>query len=408
MDLFDDGRDGQDEVPWASFSDGMSALLFVFMILTVVAMINLRQITKKFEERVKIYDEAEENNQRFLDGILKCVPKNGDMKLVLSGENSVSMMLIDKHSNQKVSLVNWFAENEAKIVGQAQQSIRKLRQCLFSVNNHGQTIEQLMDTYTIQLTLEGHSDAIRSGGVKYPSNWELSGARAAAALREMLCEDSSGDGLICPCVENENECIQNRDEAERLRVYSSDPSKLQISAVGFADSRPAKHALCQELFPKIPSKPIVDETSEEMKAWTNKVTSLLEESIPTTVIDKEWTRVERAMCQHVYVNPKDPLSEDWIKMVDKKARQFSTTTLSGIPQNPKVFKEVRTEEEAWKFWSNLTLYNKGEGELKLSCKETFDTSADIIELCEKRRDLMRRVDLRIKLIPDTDKIAAKK
>jgi chemotaxis protein MotB len=60
----------------------------------------------------------------------------------------------------------------------------------------------------VDLVIRGHTDDTENGSGLYPSKWELSAARAAAALRYILAK---GDGAIA---------------ATRLR------------AAGYADSRP--------------------------------------------------------------------------------------------------------------------------------------------------------------------------
>lgn len=66
-------------------------------------------------------------------------------------------------------------------------------------------VSKLMQKYSFDLHILGHTDSVPLASDKYPSNWELSGARAASALRFL---------------------------AEK----GVDPKRL--IAVGFADSRP--------------------------------------------------------------------------------------------------------------------------------------------------------------------------
>jgi len=77
-------------------------------------------------------------------------------------------------------------------------------------------VTRILLTQKVDLVIRGHTDDMESGNGLYPSKWELSAARSAAALRYILAK---GNGAIA---------------ASRLR------------AVGYADSRPLVPAINDE------------------------------------------------------------------------------------------------------------------------------------------------------------------
>jgi chemotaxis protein MotB len=85
------------------------------------------------------------------------------------------------------------------------------------------------------LLVEGHTDAIPISTERFPSNWELSGARAAAVLRHLIAEGIDSKRLTCvglaasyPLADNDTE--QGRAANRRVEfVLTKQPFRPEIN-----------------------------------------------------------------------------------------------------------------------------------------------------------------------------------
>ena len=85
------------------------------------------------------------------------------------------------------------------------------------------------------LLVEGHTDASPISTERFPSNWELSGARAAAVLRHLIVTGIDSKRLTCvgladsyPLAENDSE--QGRAENRRVEfVLTKQPFRPEIN-----------------------------------------------------------------------------------------------------------------------------------------------------------------------------------
>ena len=234
----DDAHTGDDETPWLSFSDAVTALLFVFIATTFWFMFRLEQARHLLEQRIDEQTEevkklkgADEQAGMLLEGTRTCLmksPADGiQVRPVIEPSTHTMSLYIEP---QATTLVEWFQACSAEVTPEAAQVVALARSCL------AQEIPEKTNDYTVLLTLEGHTDARSpSSGAcreRFPSNWELSGARAGAALRRLMCDDGScGDA--------------QQEEADKLRLLAQDRARLQLVAAGRADSLPAWRALCE-------------------------------------------------------------------------------------------------------------------------------------------------------------------
>lgn len=244
--MADDGTDygggGEDETPWLSFSDAVTALLFVFIATTFWFMFRLeqarqqqQQLSAETREELKKLKGADIAAGQLLHGVGQCLTKQrsgkvGVRPVVEESTHTMSLYI----EPQASTIVEWFGDCSATITPDAAIVVGMARDCLAA------EVPTLAADYTVVLTLEGHTDARLPGAgdcrERFPSNWELSGARAGAALRRLMCEDGTcGSGAI--------------SEASKLRDLAQDRERLQLVAAGRAESMPAWRALCASDWP---------------------------------------------------------------------------------------------------------------------------------------------------------------
>lgn len=229
--------DVEDETPWLSFSDAVTALLFVFIATTFWFMFRLEQARHLLEQRI---DERTEEVKKLrgadvaavelLQGVQVCLNERqaagvGVRAVVEPSTHTMSLYI----EPQASTIVEWFQVCSAEITPEAGSVVAMARECLAA------EVPALISDYTVLLTLEGHTDARPPGlgdcRARFPSNWELSGARAGAALRRLVCDDGSCAGAALK-------------QAEELRELAQDREKLQLVAAGRAESMPAWRAIC--------------------------------------------------------------------------------------------------------------------------------------------------------------------
>jgi chemotaxis protein MotB len=78
-------------------------------------------------------------------------------------------------------------------------------------------VAKLMERYRFDLKILGHTDSVGISTEKFPSNWELSGARSAAALRYMLERGANPERLIAVGFADSRPIAQNDNFKGRAR-----------------------------------------------------------------------------------------------------------------------------------------------------------------------------------------------
>jgi hypothetical protein len=223
-----------EETPWPSFADALAAMLFIFIVTTFWFSQRMQIQENAASQEVKRLKGAEVAAGNLLTGVGLCLDQadSADYKtrsIVEPGTRTLSLYIEWTGVSKAQTLAEWFPGCSAAIKPEADVVIGQARSCL------SKELPALFDEYTVTLTLEGHTDARAPAGACagiFPSNWELSGARAGAVLRRMLCQDGvCQDGAA-------------QQEAGQLAAWSQDRSRLQMVAAGRADSVPAWRSLC--------------------------------------------------------------------------------------------------------------------------------------------------------------------
>jgi flagellar motor protein MotB len=240
-----------EESPWISFSDAMAALLFIFITTTFWFMVQLLEIRARLTTQA---EEKAEELRRLTGAETAAQALIGDVKLCLEqqAEGSLRIRPVVDLNSRTLSIYlepeagtggEWFSVCSAAVTRDADQALETMRRCL------ADEVPALTDTYSVTLVLEGHTDSRATGGAcaaKFPSNWELSGARAGAALRRLFCDDGKcGAGA--------------ETQAGVLRSLAEDGTKLKVVAAGRAESVPAWSALCDPTWPGATVNPTLDE-----------------------------------------------------------------------------------------------------------------------------------------------------
>jgi flagellar motor protein MotB len=223
----------QPELPFGSFADALSGMLFVFILTTFWFAWQLAQATEELEkERKRVAEEREKAEQQKLlaQQQIETILKARELAVELTQESdkrkwSLTRCLghggwVDPRpspNEPRIFLylkgVEWFEPSQAALDTPARtQGADDIRRCIGELLN-----EDRVENYSIRVYLEGHTDSDPIVGSD-ESNWELSGRRSAAVVRHVL-----------------NGSIRDALAQERLEVI----------AVGMADLRPAWQRLCE-------------------------------------------------------------------------------------------------------------------------------------------------------------------
>ena len=245
---------GHDEgdVPWASFADALTGLLFVFMLLTVVFMQSAAKTQAEAkDEQAKAAKELErlrgagERAREMAEKSKVCIEADG-VRIIQGAERSTEAATLSV-----LLSVGWFDSGKVKLEGQACETTRLVADCLA----RGLQDERLLySTDKLRVLIEGHTDSDPMSTTAFPSNWELSGARAAAVVRALTDERA---GATC-----------RADPAYRSALNEAIvQGKLELIAVGRADQAPSKAVICENLSdPRCKSPP----TGPALIKWANE------------------------------------------------------------------------------------------------------------------------------------------
>jgi flagellar motor protein MotB len=126
--------------------------------------------------------------------------------------------------------IEWFESGSASLGPGPCAVARGIGPCLEQAFGHpalGASAE-----FRLRVFVEGHTDALPVRGGGFPTNWELSGARAAAVVRGFLVPDP-----------RRADCSAEPGPAGALEARSA-AGRLEVVSVGLADRRPAWKRLC--------------------------------------------------------------------------------------------------------------------------------------------------------------------
>lgn len=159
-----------------SYADFVTMLLALFMVLYAVLRIDNQKLEKlnsqmkqtfsgEYSQNVTNYQAVKNANQ-----IEKLVKEN------VQQTKSINLVKSDKGLIIRINNTMLFDEGSAEIKPEAKKSLSEILRVLTKIEN--------------PVIIEGHTDSIPIKNVKYPSNWELSTARATNIIKYMV--DNSG------------------------------------------------------------------------------------------------------------------------------------------------------------------------------------------------------------------------
>jgi flagellar motor protein MotB len=241
------------ELPWASFADALSGMLFIFVITSFWFAIQLKQAGTKAtadqnlataelknaktqwgEATTKAKEEAKKANEKTQvltsarQRAYELTEKGGPLVQCLESDRGAGAKLdtAPQPNEARVSLylpgaVPWFDSNSATLKTAQKAATTRVRGCIQAIIRR-----DLREKYDVLVYLEGHTDNVPINGEAEEggeSNWELSGRRAAAVVRELLSDEDLAGAV-------------GRND-------------LRIMAVGMAFLKPAWQRLCQDKGP---------------------------------------------------------------------------------------------------------------------------------------------------------------
>ena len=223
------------ELPWPSFADALTGLLFVFIVTTFVFAIRLMVETRKTQAVRAELEDAEAVARRLLGTaaeqgpLTRCLEGGAVSRAVPNPEDlTVALYLPDSP---------WFEPCKTALGPAQKAAVAAVRRCIVEELGPLWTRE---GGYALSVGFEGHTDSRPSSGcgAALPSNWELSGARAAGVLRELVCayEGPAEAEARLACEEAAVEPL--------LALRAAPADRLELVAAGLADRRPATDALC--------------------------------------------------------------------------------------------------------------------------------------------------------------------
>ncbi len=187
-----------------SYADFVTVLLAIFMVLWLSSSFDISDtaLAKKISPQEEIKEQTGENH--LLDGvknpsdskeikIIEFEKELNDLKIALKDNTKAQIIKNDTEITIRLSEGVLFDEGSAIIKPDSVQTLNSL-------------IAQLKKNNK-QIRIEGHSDNLPVKGGKYPSNWELSSARAISILNFLI---------------------------------SGGIEKTRLSAIGYADNKPVE------------------------------------------------------------------------------------------------------------------------------------------------------------------------
>ncbi len=166
-----------------SYADFVTMLLALFMILYAIVRVDnqkLHELQKKFEQTfsgVKIENVTKYQADVQYQNVEKVIREN------LSTSNSVKLVKSDKGLIIRVNDRVLFDEGSAEIKAEAQKTLNEIVKVLTKIDN--------------PVIIEGHTDSIPIKNEKYPSNWELSTARATNIISYVIKQGNISPKRLC-------------------------------------------------------------------------------------------------------------------------------------------------------------------------------------------------------------------
>ncbi|WP_054637650.1 flagellar motor protein MotS [Thalassobacillus sp. C254] len=225
-----------------TFSDMILLVLVFFVMLFSMSVVDaqkFRSLAESFQQNdildhqssiIDLNDQLDESSATESEGKIEGVEdeesEGYNLESLLEeveqylGDNDLDEVITARQEERGVVLTLQerllFETGEADIIEDAAPFLKKVGTLLTSLPN--------------EVTVEGHTDNRPISTYRYPSNWELSGARASSVIRHILQENELDDerflaigyGDTRPVAPNDTP--ENLQENRRVVIIISDPS----------------------------------------------------------------------------------------------------------------------------------------------------------------------------------------
>lgn len=228
-----DDHVAHDEEPWlVSYADMMTLLFGFFVLMYVFALAKLEKAPK--EQQADLVHVRREIARHFGGDYVAPLETAGEEFLRALGNGDLAKDVELKVTPEGLDVTlqsgSLFDSGSTQISPAAQAALRKL----------AALIKSEKDTYRV--VVEGHTDderIIRSLD-KFPSNWELSGARAAAVVRLFESEGMPPSSLVAVGYGASRPKVPNRDAAgQPLAGNMARNRRVHLKVVLMKDGKPA-------------------------------------------------------------------------------------------------------------------------------------------------------------------------
>jgi len=161
-----------------SMADMMTNLLCFFVLLVSIANFDeskFQAISDSMgeamggENKDKMFSESEQAEYELKQTVQLIMQ---DLNVLFDGDKSISLDFQKNAVAIKIKGKGFFKPGQAAFTEKAFDVLERVR--------------GVMEGIPFPVTIEGHTDSVPSSSKLYPSNWELSGARAAAVARYFI------------------------------------------------------------------------------------------------------------------------------------------------------------------------------------------------------------------------------
>ncbi len=245
----DTGGKADEKVPWASFADALTGLLFVFILMTLGFAYQLKEQEERSNakeqeaiQRLEEYEQLLAAKRKILDALLGTSGTAGEgsskvascLMKADAGASSLFESIRADREEHRVALrlpgsQAWFESCEKDIDPADHERVKLVARCIDEFVESG-GLESPVDGYAFRLRVlvEGHTDTgLAANCQTLQSNWELSAARAAGFV-ELMLKGKEGEEW------EEGALLQRRIDAGMLDLV---PTGLEATA-------PARRDIC--------------------------------------------------------------------------------------------------------------------------------------------------------------------
>lgn len=163
-----------------SYADFVTMLLALFMVMYAVSRVDNQKLTD-FQNRMNKTFAGQPNVTKYQAAKQAQVEKI--IRQNLSQSKSVKLLKSDKGLIIRVNNKVLFDEGSAQIKPQAQKTLDEITKVLTKIEN--------------PVIIEGHTDSTPIKNAKFPSNWELSTARATNIISYIVKNSKVSPKRLC-------------------------------------------------------------------------------------------------------------------------------------------------------------------------------------------------------------------